>query len=110
MTVCTAGARGLIFAFSCLLLTSAPVSAQDWLPDTPGKDTFVKVCTSCHSFDMTRARRRTSEQWERIVRQMLGRDGRTDEVERNIIVVYVTDNFAFSVNVNRATASQIEAA
>jgi competence protein ComEA len=106
--LCSAAA---ILLASCLLFPG-PARADDF-PEGDGKDTLMKVCTACHGLESIPHLRYSKQEWQSLVYQMQdnGADATGDELDS--IIAYLTKNFgkdpaADRVNVNTATASEIE--
>src|SRR5205085_7128044 len=49
--------------------TPAPATRKP-LPDAPGKETFLRVCSQCHSAEIVIFYDRSEEQWSYTVHQM----------------------------------------
>lgn len=107
---------------SLLLLAAslAPVSWGQDLPPGEGRETLQKVCTQCHDIESIPRLRYSREDWSNLVYSMkdMGADATGPELEQ--IVDYLAKNFgktapaantdaAAKVNVNSATAKEIEA-
>ena len=86
--------------FKALLLGSlaASASAQQNLPDGPGKDTFAKVCSSCHGLDRPMALKRTKEAWSATVAEMAGFGADATQEDFQAIVNYLAKNFGPDAN------------
>lgn len=85
------------------------------LPDGPGKATTQKVCGSCHAAEMVIGRQETRESWGAIVEDMIQRGATGTDDELYQVVDYLSANFspsspAMKINVNRATAKDLESA
>jgi hypothetical protein len=78
----------LLLAF----LPVAPVQAQD-LPDGPGKDLVMNVCTMCHELTRITSKKRTKEEWSDTVDKMAARGAKATDEEFDMIVAYLTKNF-----------------
>jgi cytochrome c5 len=76
-----------------LLLVATPASAQQNLPDGPGKDTFAKVCSTCHGLDRPMALKRTKEAWSATVAEMAGFGADATQEDFKVIVDYLAKNF-----------------
>jgi competence protein ComEA len=63
-----------------LLLFAARGVALAQLPDGPGKDVVVKVCTPCHEPNRAAALRLTREGWEQTVADMRWRGAKGTDV------------------------------
>jgi len=98
-----------LFAASC---GSLPVAAQD-LPAGPGRETFKKVCTTCHDISSVVSMRNSRASWMNLVQSMkdLGAEASSGEIQE--IVDYLTIHFgeetaAKKINVNKASAKELE--
>ena len=118
-----AAAWGLML---CLPFAGAAVSAQTAqrepakpqevpaLPDGPGKDTVIELCSGCHAPDNVVIHGQTREDWEGTLSKMVayGMVGTDDQI--NEILDYLAKNFpkppASKINANKATAVEIELA
>ncbi len=87
-----------------------PVVAQK-LPDGPGKQTLVKVCSNCHPAETVVGQEHSREEWEGVVGEMAnaGAEGTQDEFVA--IVNYLAKNFprkaAGKININKATVPEL---
>jgi cytochrome c5 len=79
-------------ALSCLLISAAPVFAQD-LPDGEGKDVVVKACTSCHDTDNFTSKKNTKDEWKAVVDTMIGYGAEIPDDQVEIITTYLAKNF-----------------
>src|SRR5882724_2122104 len=76
-----------------LLALAAPLySASPQFPEAPGKDTVVRICTSCHGPEVTLATGRTNAQWKEVVAGMVSRGAKGTERELATVVDYLTRN------------------
>lgn len=77
-----------------LLLLFATTPHATTLPPGKGKAIVEKTCASCHAIKVVTSKKASKEQWSTIVDQMLskGADLNDDEVE--IVVDYLSKNFA----------------
>jgi competence protein ComEA len=108
----TFGRAGLwILGFACVFLFR-PAAAVAQLPDGPGKDALVKVCSTCHEANRAAAFRLTREGWEATVADMKWRGAKGTDEEFAAIVDYLATNFlgeaAPKLNMNRATSVELE--
>jgi competence protein ComEA len=82
------------------------------LPDGPGKDALVKVCSTCHEPNRAASVRLTREGWEATVADMKWRGAKGTDEEFAAIVDYLSANFlgeaAPKLNMNRATSIELE--
>lgn len=89
---------------------AAPALAQ--LPEGPGKDETVRVCSPCHEPNRVAAFRLTREGWHATVSDMRWRGAKATDGEVELIVEYLAANFlgeaAPKLNMNRATSIELE--
>ena len=81
------------------------------LPEGPGKETLIKACSKCHSPTNVIANGQTREGWEETTLKMVGLGAVGSDEDFTEIVDYLVKNFPPStvkVNMNKATASEIE--
>ena len=103
-------AFGLAAGLSALGSTGA--QAQDPLPDAPGKEQVVAVCSKCHEPQRVAALRLTREGWEEVVAKMqtLGAKGSEEDFKK--ITDYLSENFKGEapkpINLNSATSVDLE--
>jgi competence protein ComEA len=85
---------------------------QDPLPDAPGKEQVVAVCSKCHEPQRVAALRLTREGWEEVVAKMktLGAKASDDDFQK--ITDYLSENFKGEapkpINLNSATSVDLE--
>jgi competence protein ComEA len=65
-------------------------SARQELPDGPGKEEVVRVCSGCHDLMFTVSTRETEDGWTRIVNDMRskGADGTEEDFAK--VIAYLT--------------------
>lgn len=105
-------------AYSSAQQTTQPPPAQTQadkypeLPSGPGKATLVRVCSSCHSPDNVIANGQDRTGWENTITKMAGFGASGTDEEYTQILDYLAKNFpdksSAPVNVNKATAAQLE--
>lgn len=79
----------------CLGL-GGPVLAQgsdDPLPDGPGKDVVVRVCTSCHDASQFAYARHTADEWDGEISKMLSAGAEMTAEEQVAVSAYLAKNF-----------------
>ena len=84
--------------FLTILVSSVfavPAFSQD-LPDGPGKDLVMKVCTSCHGAENFTTKRNSKEEWRDVVKTMIEFGAEAKDEEVDIIVNYLTKNWGKS--------------
>jgi competence protein ComEA len=77
------------------------------LPDAPGKQVVVRVCTSCHDAETVIGSSRTKLGWRQNVDDMISRGAEGSEEDMDAVVAYLATYFG-KVNVNTATARDLE--
>lgn len=82
------------------------------LPDGPGKDTLLKVCSTCHDPARATALRLTRAGWESTVADMHWRGAQGTDEDLAAIVDYLSANFlgeaSPKLNMNRASSVDLE--
>jgi competence protein ComEA len=80
------------------------------LPAGAGKDTLIRVCSSCHSPDNVIANGQDRDGWEATITKMAGFGAQGTDDDYTAILEYLVKNFPANppVNVNKATAAQLE--
>jgi competence protein ComEA len=91
-----------------------PLAAAE-LPDGPGKAILLKACVGCHKADAFQEYRHTKDEYQSIVIRMGARGAAANAEELQTIAEYLAKNFPKvddpgKVNVNKATAKEIETA
>jgi len=115
-----------IFAIVLLaLLASQPgqVSAQEAgskpgvppdvakkFPDGPGKEAFLRVCSTCHSPMNVMAVGQTRQGWEDTITKMAGYGANASDEDFTAILDYLEKNFPpqQKVDINKASADQMQ--
>jgi competence protein ComEA len=86
--------------------------AQDPLPDAPGKEQVVAVCSKCHEPQRVAALRLTREGWEEVVAKMQTLGAKASEEDFKKITDYLSENFKGEapkpINLNSATSVDLE--
>jgi competence protein ComEA len=82
------------------------------LPDGPGKDMFVSVCSLCHEPTTPFGKQWTQKEWELKVTEMLQEEPDVTREERAVIVAYLAANFkpGGKIYINWAAAKDLETA
>jgi cytochrome c5 len=78
------------------LLTAIPaasVRADEELPDGPGKDIVLKVCTPCHGTAEFTAKKNTRMEWDEEIDKMAARGAKASDDEFDAIVTYLAKYF-----------------
>lgn len=84
--------------------------AHPELPAGLGKDTLIRVCSTCHSPDNVIANGQDRTGWENTITKMAGFGAVGTDDEFTEILDYLVKNFPASapINVNKASAAQLE--
>jgi competence protein ComEA len=86
--------------------------AQDPLPDAPGKEQVVNVCSKCHEPQRVAALRLTREGWEEVIAKMVSLGVKATDAELKQITDYLAEQFkgeaAKPINLNSATSVELE--
>ena len=77
----------------CFFGLLRPVVADDDLPDAPGKQVVMKVCTACHGIDVATNSRFDKAGWRGIVNQMVSQGATATKDEVDTIVDYLATYF-----------------
>lgn len=76
----------------CVLCLSGAVHGQK-LPDGKGKAELVHDCTDCHGTDMIIQKRRTPEDWKKVVDDMAARGSNATPKDIDNIIRYLSTDF-----------------
>ncbi|MBV9940007.1 MAG: c-type cytochrome [Acidobacteriaceae bacterium] len=63
------------------------------LPNTPGKETVLKLCGSCHSVNIVLGKGMNQEGWSDLVASMISRGAKGTESEFTEVIDYLAKNF-----------------
>jgi hypothetical protein len=89
--------RAILFAAAALCLGAvAPVLAQapaDPLPEGPGKEVVVRVCTACHDATQFAFARYTREGWDNEISKMQSAGADMSSEDQVAISAYLATNF-----------------
>ena len=80
------------------------------LPDGADKDLVEAVCTACHDSARIIAKQGTKADWQAKILEMLQECPDITQAERDRIADYLAQNFPRRVNVNKASAKEIQGA
>ena len=98
--------RILLLSGATLLLAFA-TQAQD-LPEGKGKDITEKVCTACHGLDAVVTMHVNKDGWSDVVNDMKARGADGSNADFDAIIGYLAKFYGAEVNVNKATAKEIQ--
>lgn len=84
------------------------LAAQDDLPAGKGRDALEHMCTNCHGLDQITSNHYPKKYWGSVVDDMVSRGavGTDDEISQ--VIGYLARNFGKQVNINTASAKDIE--
>jgi competence ComEA-like helix-hairpin-helix protein len=98
--------RGALAALA-LLAIAASGGAQDALAPKPSKAMFEKTCSACHTAESVSSARRTRDQWQDVIEEMVSQqNAKIADEEFGPILEYLVAAFG-KVNVNSAPAEEI---
>jgi hypothetical protein len=86
----------LLFFVALILPVSLLWSENHWkslMPDGDGKDVTVQLCGTCHNLQKTVVSRKTPQEWERTVYDMIARGAQIFPDEADQIIKYLSKNF-----------------
>ena len=89
--VVSASALGLLLLAGVVVTT--PASAQDNLPDGPGKNEVVAACSGCHGIGQIIGEHRTADKWSDTVNLMISNGAPVADADFDKVVGYLTANF-----------------
>lgn len=85
-----------IFAAAILFgLASSSVWADDFkdLPEGPGRDVTVRVCSQCHSPEIAAHQNLDAQGWKDLVNQMANNGANATDAEFDTIAKYLAASF-----------------
>jgi competence protein ComEA len=91
----------------CAALFLTVAEAQEKLPKGPGRETLLRVCGACHSAENVAGMAKTREEWGALVGEMAADGAQGTDDEFNEIVDYLAAHFPKTINVNKATATDL---
>jgi competence ComEA-like helix-hairpin-helix protein len=101
--------RWIILSIFLSIFTVSILSAQDDdLPAGKGKDVLQRMCTTCHGLTQVTEIRSTKKLWENVVEDMVSRGAEASDDEVKTVVSYLSRNFGQPIDVNSATAKDLQ--
>jgi quinoprotein glucose dehydrogenase len=85
-----------------ILLLSASQSFSQQLPPGPGKDSFLRVCSTCHGLNVAAQATKTKAEWATTMSTMRTLGAKGTDADFDQILAYVAANFSPA---NRKTAA-----
>jgi competence protein ComEA len=98
--------RILLVSGATLILAFA-TQAQD-LVEGKGKDITEKTCTACHGLDAIVTMHVAKDAWSDVVNDMKARGADGSNADFDAIIGYLAKYYGPEVNVNKATAKEIQ--
>jgi len=103
------------------VLCAATAAAQSRLPEGPGRELVVRLCSPCHSAEKVAGLQKSRDEWEAsVVEMVMNRGAKGTEEEFYEIIEYLARSFPKSpagersagdkINVNKASAKELESA
>ncbi len=99
---------GLLLALLALPAAVPALRAQDELPAGKGKDVTQRMCSGCHDMSVVTGRHLTAKRWSDTVDEMIGRGATGTDAEIDQVINYLAAHFGRPVNVNTATAQDLQ--
>ena len=89
-----------------------PPQSPDVLPDGPGREATLKVCSGCHNVRIVASLRLTRDGWAGVVKDMVQQGAKGTDEELAQVLDYLSANFLGEaprpINVNTAPAIDLE--
>lgn len=104
-------ACGLVFV--CFVLLFARTVAAQELPNVPGKDVVVKLCSGCHEPTIVMTANLSENGWPGEIQKMIGLGAQGTNAEFKEVLDYLVANASTPVslvNVNSASEAELELA
>jgi competence protein ComEA len=99
-------ARGVLAALALVAIAAAG-EAQDTPAAKASKVMFEKTCSACHTSESVASARRTRDQWQDVIEEMVSQQGaKIADEEYSPILEYLVSVYG-KVNVNTAQADEI---
>jgi len=96
------------------ILFLSPLGVFAQLPDGPGKQETLKLCTQCHEIERALSPRQDHDAWQATINKMVTLGLRGSDDDLRLVVDYLAKTFPGEpipkLNVNTATAIQFESA
>ena len=89
-----------------------PAQSPDVLPEGPGREATLKVCSGCHNVRIVASLRLTRDGWAGVVKDMVREGAKGTDEELTQVLDYLAANFLGEaprpINVNTAPAIDLE--
>lgn len=76
---------------SLTLIVVGPLAAQD-IPDAPGKDVTLRICTSCHGAEMWASERKGQLEWDNTIASMTEKGLAISDADYATVLDYLSKN------------------
>jgi hypothetical protein len=76
-----------------ILAAALCLEAQTPLPEGEGKKVVEKICLDCHGAENFTNKKRTKEEWEKVVSDMIQSGATGTDQEFDTVVAYLTKYF-----------------
>ena len=94
----------LLFALAAF----AAGAAWAQLPEGAGKAAVMQVCSKCHDPEIIKGYHQEKSAWTHVISQMIDQGAEGTDDQFNLILDYLAKNFGPPLNVNTATAKDLE--
>jgi len=88
------------------------VAAQSALPDAPGRDVMLKLCSNCHAADVVASVRFPPQGWRDVIARMVAAGAKGTDQELETVFEYVSTQFPVdaqpALDLNTATRVELE--
>jgi competence protein ComEA len=98
--------RWVPFLFLTIVVVLA--AQDDGLPEGAEKGVVLRVCGNCHGLEQVTGAKYTKKGWSEVVDNMVTRGAEGSDEDMAAIVKYLARNFGKPVNINTASAKEIE--
>jgi cytochrome c5 len=82
----------IVFALALLSVAAAKPKPVK-LPKGPGQTLVQTKCISCHALPIVLAKRKTEDEWDASLNQMVSRGAKLNDDEYDIVLAYLVKNF-----------------
>jgi competence protein ComEA len=104
---------GQLVTFICVLSFATDRAAAQELPDAPGKDMVVKLCSGCHEPTVVLTADLSVNGWPGEIQKMIGLGAQGTDAQFREVLNYLAANVSTPVslvNVNSASEAELELA
>ncbi len=85
--------RVLIVLALAILTIAAAKPKPVKLPKGPGQTLVQTKCISCHALPIVLAKRKSEEEWDASLNQMVSRGAKVNDDEYEVVLAYLVKNF-----------------